>query len=107
MATNTRRDRKGGARYTAQIRIRRDGSQHAESRTFSRRALAVAWAERRGAELLTPDGLVRATHPEVTVGALISRDLADRESVEPLGRSKRGHLELLLRLPSIAERSAL
>jgi hypothetical protein len=40
--------RDGGTRYTAQIRIKRDGAHvHAESATFAWRSLDAAWLRRR------------------------------------------------------------
>jgi integrase len=106
MATIIARKRKTGTRYTAQIRISRGGKTHTESRTFDRRALAVAWAKRRESELADPDELARAGHRGLTVGALIERYLSDREAVEPLGRSKLAHLTMMRKLP-LTELSAL
>lgn len=97
MATITQRKRAGGIRYTAQIRIKRKGKLvYSESKTFARRALAKEWAARREAELQDPAALSRLQHRGMTVGDLVRRYLDDREVVEPLGRTKRMHLEQLL-----------
>jgi integrase len=111
MATIIARKRKAGTRYTAQIRISRGGHVHSESRTFDRRAIAVAWARRRESELADPDELARAGHRGITVGSLIERYLVDRETLEPLGRSKRAHLAMmrgfaLAELPALTLRPA-
>jgi len=98
MATITERRRQDGTlAYTAQIRIKRDGRViHTEARTFSKRQAAAAWARERE-EILRDDpaAAARATHARTTIGELIARYLDSREAVEPLGRSKRAHLEMM------------
>lgn len=98
VATITARKRNDGSvRYTAQIRIKQGGKVvHTEARTFAKRATARAWAAEREEQIRRDPGILRRTEwSGVTVRALIERYIADRESVEPLGRSKGQHLRLL------------
>ncbi|TFH86444.1 hypothetical protein EQG41_12430 [Billgrantia azerbaijanica] len=47
MATIRKRRKKDGSfSYIAQVRIARDGLQHAESKAFPRKAMAEEWAKR-------------------------------------------------------------
>ena len=99
MATIVARKRSDGTTaYTAQIRIKRAGVVvHSEAKTFARRATAKAWAAEREEQIRRdPSATTRAEHVGVTVGDLIRRYVAAREAIEPLGRSKGQHLNLLL-----------
>lgn len=98
MATITARKRAGGVRYTAQVRIKKRGKVvYSESKTFAKRALAKEWAARREHELQSdPSAMSRLQHRGVTIGDLVQRYLDDRDSIEPLGRSKRMHLAQIL-----------
>jgi integrase len=61
MGTIIERKRTTGTRYTAQIRIKRDGSVvHQEALTFSQRDKAKAWIEKREKELDKPGGIEKA-----------------------------------------------
>lgn len=61
MGTIIERKRATGVRYTAQIRIKRDGQVvHQEAETFSTRQAAKAWIEKREKELDKPGGLEKA-----------------------------------------------
>lgn len=90
MASITARKRKDGTvGYTAQIRIKRDGTIiYQESATFNRRALANAWAEKREAELQQPGALERIA-PRISIAELIQRTVEHLETVRPLGRTRR------------------
>lgn len=94
--------------YTAQIRLKRDGILiHSETRTFSKKATAKAWANEREEQIRRdPHAATRAAHQGVTVGQLVGRYIERREAVEPLGRSKLSHLRLL-RTFELAEVEAL
>jgi integrase len=99
MATIVARKRSDGTTaYTAQIRLRRGGVIiHSEAKTFARKATAKAWAAEREEQIRRdPSATTRAEHAGVTVGDLIRRYVAAREAIEPLGRSKGQHLNLLL-----------
>ncbi len=97
MATITKRKTKSGKlRYTAQIRIRRDGRlAHTEARTFSTLAAAEAWGKRREVELSAPGALDRKGHE--TVGDLIRRYVEEFEPVMRWRRSKAADLQRLLK----------
>lgn len=61
MGTIIERKRATGVRYTAQIRIKRDGKVvHQEAETFSRRDAAKAWIEKREKALAKPGALEAA-----------------------------------------------
>lgn len=91
MGTIIERKRATGTRYTAQIRIKRDGKVvHHESETFSRRDAAKAWLEKRERQLAKPGGLEAAM--KAPKGS--SHSLADaidrylRETEKTPGRTK-------------------
>jgi len=100
MATIVARQRADGTTaYTAQIRIKQGGRLiHAETKTFTKRATAKAWAAEREEQVRRDPAAAktRAEHHGVTVATLIERYLKARETVEPLGRSKSSHLKMLL-----------
>jgi integrase len=103
MATITKLQRKKGAVYRAQVRIKRDGKIiHSEAKTFSRKALADAWASKRELELESPEALARAKHGGVTVAYILDKYREDA----PGGRTKRSHLVMLASLP-LSEKDAL
>ncbi len=90
-------------RHTATIRLKRNGKVfHCESRTFHKKATAKAWAVER--EQALRDNPSEATRPSLglLIGTMIDRYIEEKQTVEPLGRSKLQHLLLLRRLP-IAE----
>jgi len=65
MATITSRKRKDGAKYTAQIRLKRNGKVvHTESETFGKKSLAKDWAARRESELKLPGALEQVRYEE-------------------------------------------
>lgn len=108
MATIVPRKRADGSTaYTAQIRMRVNGKQFSESRTFAKRATAKDWASEREEQIRRdPASATRADHRGLTVGDLIDKYMSDRDGVDHLGRSKAAHLRLL-RSFEIAQASAL
>lgn len=61
MGTIIERKRATGVRYTAQIRIKRDGQVvHQEAETFSKRDKAADWIKKREKALARPGGLEAA-----------------------------------------------
>lgn len=94
MGTITTRKRKDGtARYTAQIRITRNGvTVYTESQTFDRKATAQAWIKRRETELAEPGAIEKANRKGVTVKEMIDQYLEEYERIRPLGRTKRATL---------------
>jgi len=94
MATITQRKQADGSpRYTAQIRLRLAGEAHRESKTFSTKSAATAWAKKREDELKA-GGQPVPTVSRVKIRKLIGDYLADRGP--ELGRSKLSHLNFLL-----------
>ncbi|MCG7871848.1 MAG: site-specific integrase [Candidatus Thiodiazotropha lotti] len=99
MATITKRhSKKKGTRYTAQIRITRDGRSHTESKTFSKFSLAKEWASRRESELDNPGNLDRILHEGITIRKLIEEYIKAKLSTDEsaFGRSKDSHLNFLM-----------
>jgi len=94
MGSITVRKRKDGTRrYTAQIRIMKNGvAAYQESQTFDRKATAVAWLRRRETELYAPGGIEKAKHTGATVGEMIDRYLEQYGKFRPMGRTKKGTL---------------
>lgn len=100
MATITERKRKGGSRYTAQIRIKRDGQiVHSEAETFDKRSMAIAWGKKREAELAIPGAIAAEGHRGLTVGQVLQWYLDDYNDQDQFGRSKLATLQALLRTP--------
>lgn len=99
MASIVARKGKSGTRYTAQIRIHRQGRLiHSESETFNSRAAAKAWAASRETEIRSdPHAAARSQHRTTTVGDLIRDYVRERNETDPLGRTKSHHLALLSR----------
>lgn len=108
MATITKRRRKDGSlRYTAQIRIRRQGKIiHTESRTFSRLAVAREWAREREERLAQPGELERVAHVGIDLGELFKRYREEVSVLRPPSRSKDAALRWLEQQP-VAKRNAL
>lgn len=68
MATITSRKRKDGMRYTALIRIKRNGKVvHSESETFDKKMLARDWAALRESKLRMPGAMEQQAYDDVTV----------------------------------------
>ncbi|MEC9483145.1 MAG: hypothetical protein UMU75_07430 [Halomonas sp.] len=99
MATIRKRRKKDGSfSYMAQIRIARRGQpDHAESRTFPKKAMAEEWAKRRELELMSPGGILSAKWRGVTLNDAIERYL--HEFAQNAGRSKRATIQQLQRFP--------
>lgn len=92
MGTITQRRKADGTlRYTAQIRIRRQGEiVYQQTQTFSKKAAAQAWIRKREAELDAPGALdAQINRKDVTVAEAINRYLEEYEAIRPLGRTKR------------------
>ncbi|QNM96422.1 tyrosine-type recombinase/integrase [Chitinimonas koreensis] len=98
MATITKRTGKQGAvSYRAQIRIKRGGAVvYSEARTFPRERLAKEWAARVELELVEPGAVERRKAPKLTIGELIEKYVDEVERIQPLGRTKRHVLDMLL-----------
>jgi integrase len=94
MATIRLRKRADGSvRYTAQIRIKRDGVQvYQETQSFVRKQAARAWIRKRESELDQPGAIERLSRTGVSVKDMIDRYLVEVERARPLGKTKRGTL---------------
>lgn len=101
MASIIRIEGPDGPRYKALVRKKRGGKiVYSAARTFSRQALASAWATKLEADLEDPAKLERARSGRgPTVGDLIRRYIREVDEIRPLGRTHRAVLELLLDWP--------
>lgn len=92
MGTIIERKRAKGVRYTAQIRIKRGGKVvYSDAETFSQRAAAKAWIEKREKALAKPGALEAAMNSarkadSVTLGQVIERYVS--ESIKEIGKTK-------------------
>ena len=92
------RSKKGGSRAQLQARVRltRDGELiHKESKTFSTKTAAKAWAQNREVQLKDPKVLAAAKAGDITLAALIRWYVDTFESISPWQRSKQCALEFL------------
>jgi uncharacterized protein YqjF (DUF2071 family) len=88
MATIVARKRADGPRFTARIRLKRNGELvHKESRTFSPKGAAKEWARTREVQLADPEALRVATAGRWYIDTF--------ESISPWQRSKQRALEFL------------
>lgn len=86
----------GTVRYTAQIRIKRDGAQvYQETQSFVRKQAAQAWIGRREAELYEPDAIKKANRVGIPLVEIIDRYLQEVEKARPLGKTKRATLKAI------------
>ena len=94
MATYTKQARKKGTVWRAQIRKRVDGMPvHSEAKTFSSKAFAKTWAERRERELEDPEHTRKAKHGRILLKTLLLDYI--KEVGEEFGRTKRKTLETI------------
>ena len=101
------RMRGSGVRYTANIRIKKNGViVHRESKTFELRSAAEKWARAREVALEDPKALIRVTHGAPSLAELIRWYIDMFETISKWQRSKQTHLEFLERHP-IGESNAL
>lgn len=99
VATFIKIDGPSGPRWKALVRRKRDGRLvYSAARTFSRRALAVAWAAKIEGALEDPAKMERIGAGP-TVGDLIRRYIREVDQIRPLGRTHRAVLELLQEWP--------
>lgn len=66
-----------------------------ESRTFSRKQAAHAWAKRREAELSEPGAIERANRSGTTVASMIETYLDEYGKARPIGKTKKATLEAI------------
>ena len=107
MAHILARKRDSGIRYTANVRIKKNGViVHRESKTFELRAAAEKWARAREVALEDPSALIRVQHGAPSLAELIRWYIDAFETISRWQRSKQTHLEFLERHP-IGESNAL
>lgn len=94
-----RKNKAGQTRYTAQIRIKRGGVRHSESKTFGSEKAAARWWHARMHELEQPGALKRAAAGGATVGELIQRYIDEFAQAGRYGRTKMFDLAKLLKEP--------
>lgn len=88
-----RKNKKGDTKYSAQIRLRRNGViVYQEAQSFDRKQSAQAWLRRRETELAEPGAIDEANRTNVTVKEMIDRYLLEYEKIRPLGKTKRATL---------------
>ncbi|HLA72783.1 MAG TPA: hypothetical protein VK624_14850 [Steroidobacteraceae bacterium] len=91
-----RKQANGATRYTAIVRLRRQGTiLHRESRTFAHRSAALSWAKHREVALEDPAELTRKQLSTPTLAELIRWYIETFETISRWQRSKQTHLEFL------------
>ncbi len=86
----------GSTRYTANVRIKRQGVViHREAKTFEHRAAAQKWAKAREVALEDPAALIRIQHGAPSLGELIRWYIDEFQTISKWQRSKQTHLEYL------------
>jgi hypothetical protein len=88
-----RKQANGATRYTAIVRLRRQGTiLHRESRTFTHRSAALSWARHREVALEDPAELARVRLSTPTLAVLIRWYIDTFETISRWQRSKQTHL---------------
>jgi integrase len=108
MATITARKRKNGMRYTAQVRIRRNGKViYSESETFTKKSLAKEWAAKREVELKLPKAMDHLRHEGLAIGTVLEWYKEDFDGKSKFGRSKLSHINYLINHDDFSSLKAL
>lgn len=91
-----RKQGNGATRYTAIVRLRRQGKiLRRESRTFTHRSAALSWARHREVALEEPAEPAGPRQSPVTLAELIRWYIDTFETISRWQRSKQTHLEYL------------
>ena len=91
-----RKQADGSRRYTAIVRIRRNGKiLHQEAQTFTHRSAAERWGKHREVTLENPANLKRAQQPSTKLRALIRWYIDSFRRISKWQRSKQSQLEFL------------
>jgi integrase len=102
MATiRARRRRDGSLAYLAEVRIKRNGRLHRESKTFERRGQATEWTARVEKQLSAEES-GRHEHRQLHGGSLrkiLRKYRKDVSEVRPMGRSKTASIKFLEKVP--------
>ena len=88
-AIKARKQANGSIRYTAVVRIRRQGKVlHQEAKTFAHRSAAERWGKHREVALEDPAALARAQQPSTRLSTLIRWYIDSFEKISKWQRSK-------------------
>jgi hypothetical protein len=99
-AIKARKQADGSTRYTAVVRIRRQGKVlHQEAKTFAYRSAAERWAKQREVALEDPSALVRAQQPSTKLARLIRWYIDSFQDISKWERSKQSQLLFLEKHP--------
>lgn len=95
-----RKQADGTHRYTAVVRIRRQGRVlHQEAKTFAHRSAALRWGKHREIALEDPAAFVRAQQGARTLAELVGWYIEKFESISKWQRSKQAGLKFLTNHP--------
>jgi hypothetical protein len=95
-----RKQADGSHRYTAIVRIRRQGKVlHQEAKTFAHRSAAERWGKHREVALEEPTALARAQQPSTKLSNLIRWYIDSFQPVSKWQRSKQSQLLFLEKHP--------
>jgi hypothetical protein len=99
-----RKQAEGSVRYTAIVRIRRNGKMlHQEAKTFTHRSAAERWGKHREVALENPTALSRAQQPSTKLARLIRWYIDSFEHISKWQRSKQAQLLFLEKHPIRSE----
>jgi integrase len=99
-AIKARKQADGSTRYTAVVRIRRQGKVlHQEAKTFAYRSAAERWGKQREVALEDPSALVRAQQPSTKLARLIRWYIDSFQDISKWERSKQSQLLFLEKHP--------
>lgn len=99
-AIKARKQADGSIRYTAVVRIRRQGKVlHQEAKTFAHRSAAERWGKHREVALEDPAALVRAKQPSTKLSKLIRWYIENFQHISKWERSKQSQLQFLEKHP--------
>jgi len=99
-AIKARKQANGTIRYTAVVRIRRQGKVlHQEAKTFAHRSAAERWGKHREVALEDPAALARAQQPSTKLSTLIRWYIDSFEKISKWQRSKQSQLLFLEKHP--------
>nr|WP_298719887.1 site-specific integrase [uncultured Steroidobacter sp.] len=95
-----RKQADGSLRYTAIVRIRRNGKMlHQEAKTFTHRSAAERWGKHREVALENPTALARAQQPSTKLATLIRWYIDSFQHISKWQRSKQSQLLFLEKHP--------
>jgi integrase len=99
-AIKARKQADGSTRYTAVVRIRRQGKVlHQEAKTFAYRSAAERWGKQREVALEDPAALVRAQLPSTKLATLIRWYIDSFQHISKWERTKQSQLLFLEKHP--------